>query len=115
MNPNLLIPIILLFTSLAVLVGLGASAVLARTSPERRRLREMTYPLGGAESVTVDRRGLIEHRDPRLEQVVKLLPKSPKEMSRLRRRLAAAGITSFGAAVLFSVAEIVLPIAFGLS
>lgn len=114
MNPNLILPIVLLFTSIAVLVGLGASALLARAAPERRRLREMTYATGGDDSLMVDRPGLIERRDPRLEQVVKLLPKSPKEMSRLRRRLAAAGITSFGAAVLISVAEIVLPIVFGL-
>ena len=115
MNPNLILPIVLLFTSIAVLVGLGASALLSRTAPERRRLREMAYPVGGGESLMADRPGLIERRDPRLEQVVKLLPKSPKEMTRLRRRLAAAGITSFSAAVLFSVAEIVLPIVFGLA
>ena len=37
---------------------------------------------------------------PRLQKVASRLPKSPKDMGRLRRRLASAGIYSFGAAVL---------------
>lgn len=115
MAPNLILPIVLLFVSLAVLTGLAASAILTRTAPERRRLREMAYSTGVGDSLAIERPGLVERRDPRLDRVVKMLPKSPKEMSRLRRRFAAAGITSFGAAVTYSVAEIVLPIVFGFS
>jgi tight adherence protein C len=45
--------------------------------------------------------------------MAKVLPKSPQEMGRLRRRLAVAGVTSFGAAIVYSVAEIVMPLVFG--
>jgi tight adherence protein C len=38
------------------------------------------------------------------------MPKSPKDMSRLRRQLASAGIFDFRAAVFYSLAEIALPI-----
>ena len=114
MTPDLLLPIALLFAAVAVLVGFATSAVLARTSPERRRLRSMAYAGTGVESIEIDRGGgLIEKLDPRLERVAKALPKSPKELGRLRRRLALAGISSFGAAVLYSVAEVVLPLLFG--
>jgi len=55
---------------------------------------------------------LTEQLDPRLERIASRLPKSPKEMSRLRRRLAMAGIHSFGAAVIYSVSELTLPFVF---
>jgi tight adherence protein C len=115
MTPDLLLPIALLFVSIAVVTGLATSSILARTSPERRRLRQMAYASPGAQTLDVDRAGLIERPDPRLERVIKVLPKSPKELGRLRRRLALAGISSFGAAVAFSVAELVLPILFGVT
>lgn len=115
MTPDLYIPITLLFASVAVIAGVGVSALLARNSPERRRLRQMAYAGPGGESLELDRQGLFERQDPRLESMARALPKSPKEMTKLRRRLALAGITSFGAAVAFSVAEIVLPILFGVT
>jgi tight adherence protein C len=113
MTPDLLIPIVLLFISITVIVGVVASALLARTSPERRRLGTMAYAAAGGESLQVERQGLIERNDPRLERIAKALPKSPKELGRLRRRLALAGIGSFGAAVIYAVAELVLPVLFG--
>jgi tight adherence protein C len=115
MTPNLYLPLLLLFASLAVLAGLGVSALLSRSAPERRRLRQMAYAGAGGENIQLDRPGLIERPDPRLERVANILPKSPKEIGRLRRRLALAGISSFGVAVLYSFAELVLPIVFGVS
>jgi tight adherence protein C len=115
MTPDLLIPIALLFVSITVIVGFGLSSLLARTSTERRRLGAVAYAGAPGESLQVDRQGLIERHDPRLERVAKLLPKSPKELGRLRRRLALAGISSYGAAVVYSVAEFLLPIIFGVA
>jgi tight adherence protein C len=113
MTPDLLLPLVLLFVSVAVLVGIGASTLLSRTAPEQRRLRQIAYAGPGIESLELDRPGLVERPDPRLEKMAKVLPKSPKELGRLRRRLALAGISSYGAAVAYSVAEILLPILFG--
>jgi tight adherence protein C len=115
MTPDLVVPLLLLFASVAVIAGLGVSALLARNSPERRRLRQMAYAGAAGDSLDLDRQGLFERQDPRLESMAKALPKSPKEMTRLRKRLALAGITSFGVAVAYSIAEITLPIAFGVS
>ena len=104
-----------LFISVALITGLGAAAVLSRRAPEFRRLRQMatvggpSAGFGGVEQTV----SLTERLDPRLERVARAIPKSPKEMSRLRRRLATAGIHSFGAAVFYAVAELTLPFVFG--
>ena len=113
MTPELVLVVVGFFVSIALLVGLGASAVLGRTAPERRRLNEMAA--AGAATVafgTSEQVRLTEQLDPRLERIAARLPKSPKEMSRLRRRLAMAGIHSFGAAVFYSVSELTLPFVF---
>lgn len=99
-----------LFASIALMTGFATSAALARSSPERRRLREMT--LAAAAGPSLGRMGLTEQLDPRLERIASKIPKSPKEMSRLRRRLASAGIQGFGAAVFYSIAELALPLMF---
>ena len=104
-----------LFVSIALITGLGASALLAGTSTERRRLRQMATAGGGVATLSFgasEAIRLTERISPRLERIAQTMPKSPKEMGRLRRRLAVAGIHSFGAAVLYSVAELTLPFLF---
>jgi tight adherence protein C len=113
MTAELYVPLAMLFAAVAVLVGLAASTLLSRSAPEQRRLRQIAYAGPGVESLELNRPGLIERPDPRFERMVKVLPKSPKELGRLRRRLALAGITTYGAAVFYSIAEIVLPLVFG--
>jgi tight adherence protein C len=112
MTPDLWLPLGAFFISIALLTGAGASLVLARATPERRRLRQLA-PEGGPSLVEHVR--LTEQLDPRLVRLTRAMPKSPKEMSRLRRRLGAAGIRSFGAAVLYSLAELTLPLLFAIA
>jgi tight adherence protein C len=111
MTPELLLAIVGLFVSVALITGISASAVLARTSPQRRRLREAAAVAGGA-SLLIDQMRLTEAVSPRLQSVASRLPKSAKDMGRLRRRLASAGIYSFGAAVCYSLLELALPVVF---
>src|SRR5688572_24342268 len=111
MTPDLLLAIGGLFIAIALLVGLGASVFLGRRTPERQRLREMVAAGGPNVSFgNLEQIGLTERLNPRLERIAKTVPKSPKEMTRLRRRLATAGIHSYGAAVFYAVSEVVLPI-----
>src|SRR5688572_24443063 len=96
--------LIVLFASIALLTGTAASLVLGRVAPGRRRL----FALGGE-----SKSDLFVH-DPLLadaptEQQKRLaayIPKSPKDMTRLQRRLAMAGYHGFSAALTFSAAEI---------
>src|SRR5688572_25519575 len=100
-----------LFVSVGLITGLGASNLLARTSPERRRLHAMAVGNGG-QGILLDQIRLTDDLTPRMKTVAARLPKSPKEMGRLRRRLASAGIYSFRAAVVYTVLELGLPVLF---
>jgi tight adherence protein C len=50
---------------------------------------------------------------PTLSRVSKVLPTSPKEMSRIRRRLSRAGFTNPSAAVIYAALEVTLPVVAG--
>ena len=110
MTPVLWLSLAGLFFSIALITGLSLQYVLAGRTTAQRRLRELATP--GVSGLIVDQIRLTEQVDPRLQKIAKTIPKSPKEMSRLRRRLATAGIHSFGAAVFYSVSELVLPLLF---
>jgi tight adherence protein C len=109
MTPLLWLSLAGLFCSIALLTGVGASMVLVNSTTERRRLRQIAPET----SRLIEQVRLTEQLDPRLERIARAIPKSPKEMTRLRRRLASAGIQSFGAAVLYSLGELTLPLLFG--
>ena len=117
MTLDLWIAIGALFVSVALLSGYAASAVLARSSPERRRLREMTLAVAGGHllSAVGPQSGLTERVDPFLARLARAIPKSPREMGRVRRRLAAAGIQSFAVALVYSAAELTLPLIFAVA
>lgn len=112
MPDQLLLALGLVFVCVAVLTGMVASVVLARTSPERRRIRELVT--AGGPSVVAGPLTLTDRPDPVLKKVSTFIPKSPKEMGRLQRRLTRAGYPSAKAAVYFAVAEVVTPIVFAL-
>jgi tight adherence protein C len=96
----------------ALLSGVVANFVLERSAPEQKRLRAVTPVASG---VLLEQVQLTETADPSLRQLSKLLPKSPKQMSRLRRRLAAAGLYDLRSAILYSFSEIALPVVLGLA
>jgi len=115
MQDPLALALVLVFVAVAVLSGLAASVVMTRTSPERRRLREMvaaagTYTVGTVTLSLTDRPGQM------VKRVSTFVPKSPKEMGRLQRRMVRAGFKNpQRAAVLFALAEITFPVVFALT
>jgi len=110
MDQQLIIGVAITFIGVAVLSGLIASLVLARSSPERRRLREMAAA-GTAGSVTYGGNlSLTDKPDVVAKRVATFVPKSPKEMGRLARRLSRAGYRQPRAAAYFAALEVVLPI-----
>jgi tight adherence protein C len=107
-EPALIITLSAVFATVALVTGAVTSVALARHTPERKRLRQMTAPR--AEAPTAGKLRLIDTPSPALKRWSGALGKSIDNRSRLRRRLAAAGYDSMCAAVLFSWAQIVLPI-----
>jgi tight adherence protein C len=115
MTPELWLPLGGLFVAIALIAGVITAAILGGRSTEQRRLRQMSAAGTGGAAVSFgapEQVLLTERINPRLQQIARTIPKSPKEMSRLRRRLAVAGIHSFGAALFYTFAELTLPILF---
>lgn len=104
---ELLVAIGAVFLAVALVTGFAVSAALARQSPTQRRLDALLAP---APSHVVIHGSLTSGRDPALARWSRLLPKSVKDMSRIERRLAGAGIHSTGATMTYAVIEIALPI-----
>src|SRR5215470_6552272 len=108
MAPAILLAVIGVFVAMCVVAGSATSWVIARNAPERRRLRAIAQPAGSARVAADDR--LVEVPDPVLARLSKLLPKSPKEMTDLQRTLTRAGYRSTRAVVIYSTAEVMLPL-----
>jgi len=106
------IALVAVFASVALIAGAVVSMVLSQTTTERRRLREVIdVPKGSAlpEIVTLTGTAPAGIWD---SFSVLLVHKGKKDMDRLKQRLLRAGVRYPGAAVLVSLAELILPIAF---
>jgi tight adherence protein C len=106
LDQTLAITLIAVFASVALIAGSLTYVGLERSSPTRRRLKELLQPAakgGGRDNVTQ----LYEAAGPFLKKVSTLIPKSPKEMSKLQRRMAVAGIHKQSHAVFYALSEIV--------
>jgi len=116
MPPLTLAAIAFAFVAVGLVAGTAMAAALRRFVPAQRRLQELAVAGHAAPPVPVVSDVRLEDRsDPRLERVVRMFPKSPKEMMRVRSRLARAGYYSLGAAIVYSASELVLPVVFGLA
>jgi len=103
-----------LFLGVAVLTGLAASFVLTRSSTERRRIREMAAAAGSS-IIGLRSLALTDRPDEMAKRVSAIVPKSPKEMNRLQKRMVRAGIKRPGAAVYFAAAEVICPVVLALA
>ena len=112
MTPEVLLALIGVFAAVAMITSMTMSWALTRNSPERRRIRALGQSSGS--TLVMDAPRLSSAPDPALARLSRLLPKSPKEMSRLARQLTQAGYPSSSAVVGYCVAEIVLPIVLAL-
>jgi tight adherence protein C len=112
MTPELLVAVVGVFVAVAAIASLTTSWVLTRNLPERRRIRALGQ--SSSSTLVLDAPRLSTVPDPTLSRLSRMLPKSPKEMSRLRRRLTQAGYPAFSAAVWYSIAEVALPIVLAL-
>jgi tight adherence protein C len=109
MSPHLAILLVAVFASIAIGIAAVASLAFRWSAPEHRQLRRLSTRgleglIAGAE--------LTEATAPWVKRFQQAVPKSPKEMTRLRRRLATAGYRSGTAAAVYGVAEVVLPLVF---
>jgi tight adherence protein C len=110
MSPQIAIVLVGVFVSIALAVGVAATMVFRWSAPEQRELRKLTRR--GTEGVFTNVE-LAEVAAPWVKHFQQIAPKSPKEMSKVRRRLTTAGYRSITAAVMYGACEVILPFVFG--
>ena len=110
MSLELMVTLAAAFMFVALVAGYGTSTLVSAFAPERRRLQQLAT---GSTELIDARVTLLDTVDPRLKRLPGV-PKSPKELGRLRRRLARAGYTSMTAVVIFAAASMVTPIVLAL-
>ena len=117
MSPILMLSIVGTFFTLAAASGAVAYTVLERQAPGRKRLQEVVAGRRKVEAVAPVLANLsLTDRPSRVtERIASFVPKSPSEMNKLRRRLVRAGYHSMTAAVVFAIAEMVLPLVLGVT
>lgn len=104
---ELTLALIALFASVALLSGSVTSAVLARRAPGRKRL--LGVPSGQLPAgVLAGARRLSDMPSARLQKLTRYVPKSPKEMTRLQKRLATAGFHGFMPVIIYAFSEVAL-------
>jgi tight adherence protein C len=106
MTPELMVAIGAVFVSIAIAAGYATLEVLQRRAPARQRL----HAAASAGGAVVDLPLSASELDPRLARANRYLPKSPKDMSRLQRRMARVGYRSPMAPVIYTMFEFGLPL-----
>jgi tight adherence protein C len=109
-SPGLLLASSGVFIAVALIVAVTLSVVLAKMSAGQRRLARVAS--ADNFGLMVEGGPLADGPDPAMSRLSRLL-RNPKEMSRLRRRLARAGFLQPETVIYFAVAELVLPLLFG--
>ena len=110
MSPQIAIVLVAVFVSIALAISVFASLLLRWSAPESREIRKLAHR---GDSSVLTHTELAEVAAPWVKRFQQIAPKSPKEMTRLRRRLTAAGYRSLTAAALYAAAEVILPFVFG--
>jgi tight adherence protein C len=110
MSYELMLTIAGVFLSVALVSGTVAGLALSGTSG-RRRLRALTVPQQG--SLLKEQVSLTPSVTPGLQRLARFVPKSPKEMSRLQKRMALAGYHGPTPALVFAAAEVLGPVLLG--
>src|SRR5437764_12063835 len=108
MEASFLIPLVAIFGSVAIICGTLASLVLSQSAPALRRLRGLD--VGKTSTLALEASPLVDAPNPSLKRIAAVVPKSPKEMRRVQRRLATAGYRPFGFTIAYSLSEIILPL-----
>jgi hypothetical protein len=94
MSIDLPLVLIAVFASVALGAAAIASLALNWTTPEQRQIRRLSQRSG--EGILAQLH-LTEAPAPWVKRFQQIVPKSPKEMTRLRRRLSTAGYRSLAA------------------
>ena len=112
MSPLMIAAVVAVFVAVAFVVGAVAYLVVNQMSPERRRLEQARVSPTGFSGV-LEKRSLTGEEQKIAKRLSGLIPKSPKQMSQLKRRTTRAGYHGSTPIATFSMARLVCPVVFG--
>ncbi len=112
MSVELLLTISAVFLSVGLATWCVTSLVFAGTTPDQRRLHELVVQAPRTEA-TRETPTLTEVPTRTAERLKRILPLSPKEISRLRRRLVMAGYHDLTPALVYSASQFACLAVFG--
>jgi tight adherence protein C len=100
------------FLSVALVSGSAIWLALGWNAPERRQIRRLSRDRSSGGAIRA--LSLIEAPSALVKRLQQIVPKSPQDLSRLRRQLATAGVRSASAAAVYAASELLLFAAFGI-
>jgi tight adherence protein C len=109
MSPLIMLVLVAVFASVALAAGAIVSQVLNWGTPAQREIRKLSQRGDGVLAALQ----LTDAPKAWVKRFQQIAPKSPKDLSKLRRRLSAAGYRSLTAAVLYGASETLLPFIVG--
>jgi tight adherence protein C len=114
MTLELILAIVAVFAAVGIGVGALMYYVMTQTAPERRRLERAGVV--ASSGVLIEEGPSLTPDDSELvERVTSIIPRSPKDMTRLRRQFVRAGYNTLTPVAIYSVAQIAFPVVFGLA
>jgi tight adherence protein C len=108
---ELLLTLVAVFGTVALITGSLAWLALNRAAPGRRRLRQGQAV--AASGVMLENPSLTPETSDVVKRLTTIIPKSPKDMTRLRRQFVRAGYNSLTPMAVFSVAQLAFPVLLG--
>ena len=110
MSPTMILAVVAVFASVGFIVGATAWFVMSRSAPERRRLEQSRVGPSGL----LEKRALTPEESKIVRRLSGLIPKSPKQMGQLKRRMVRAGYHGTTPLAVFSAARLACPLVLGL-
>lgn len=110
MSSEMILTLAAVFLTVALVAGALASAAFSYAAPARRRLRMMD---GEPDKTLTKDASLTPSMTVGAQRLARFIPKSPKDMSRLQKRMAMAGFHGFTPALIFAAFELATPVVLG--
>lgn len=110
MSFELMLTMAAVFGSIALLTGSALSFFVNREAPEAERLRQVSRGKPHANVLVAAPASLTESSTAIARRLASFVPKSPKEMGKVQKRLAKAGYHGLLPASIYALSELLLPI-----
>jgi tight adherence protein C len=112
-TPELRLTILAVFGAVAAIAGAITWFFLEQATPERRRFKALSQ-LGTVSGLLLENQTLTPDDGPFVKRMSAIVPRSPASTNRLRRRFMRAGCHTLTPIAVYTAAQIVLPVMFGL-